>query len=275
MMKLQKLYPLLTLVFFLATCVLLYLQYFSAPEISPIPKTAEIELKITPQSPNIAVEKPKITDEEIQRLLDVENEQKELILLFERVSADLKDASSSKKVLAQLMLGRSTLRDFGKRFLNYKLFRKSGGFLRFMRLKTKAYLSDGQLGVNPSGIKKKDLAKFRNEITSWLMLRNNEEIEAVAQFLSFFFAETLYDIPMTMLASRMTPELEEIDFSTPVQLENVLTTPSRDANGEMNEKKPTTVTKYSTAQQFFFRRGPKISGKAVVFLKAYLSYTDL
>ena len=274
-MKLQKLYPLLTLVFFLATCVLIYLQYFSASEISPIPKTAEIELKITPQSPNIAVEKPKITDEEIQRLLDVENEQKELILLFERVSADLKDASSSKKVLAQLMLGRSTLRDFGKRFLNYKLFRKSGGFLRFMRLKTKAYLSDGQLGVNPSGIKKKDLAKFRKEITSWLMLRNNEEIEAVAQFLSFFFAETLYDIPMTMLASRMTPELEEIDFSTPVLLENVLTTPSRDANGEMNEKKPTAVTKYSMAQQFFFRRGPKISEKAVVFLKAYLSYTDL
>ena len=275
MMKLQKLYPLLTLVFFLATCVLLYLQYISAPEISPIPKTAEIELKITPQSPEIAVEKPKITDEEIQRLLDVENEQKELILLFERVSADLKDASSSKKVLAQLMLGRSTLRDFGKRFLNYKLFRKSGGFLRYMRLKTKAYLSDGQLGVNPSGIKQKDLAKFRKEITSWLMLRNNEEIEAVARFLSFFFAETLYDIPMTMLASRMTPELEEIDFSTPVLLEKVLTTPSRDANGEMNEKKPTTVTKYSMAQQFFFRRGPKISGKAVVFLKAYLSYTDL
>ncbi len=275
MMKLQKLYPLLTLVFFLATCVLLYLQYFSAPEISPIPKTAEIELKITPQSPEIAVEKPKITDEEIQRLLDVENEQKELILLFERVSADLKDASSSKKVLAQLMLGRSTLRDFDKRFLNYKLFRKSGGFLRYMRLKTKAYLSDGKLGVNPSGIKQKDLAKFRKEITSWLMLRNNEEIEAVARFLSFFFAETLYDIPMTMLASRMTPELEEIDFSTPVLLEKVLTTPSRDANGEMNEKKPTAVTKYSMAQQFFFRRGPKISEKAVVFLKAYLSYTDL
>jgi len=274
-MKLQKLYPLLTLVFFLATCVLLYLQYFPTPEKPPLPNTAEIELKVVPQSPEIAVATAKITDEEIQRLLDVENEQKELILLFERVSADLKDASASKKVLAQLMLGRSTLRDFGKRFLNYKLFRKSGGFLRYMRQKTKAYLSDGQLGVNPSGIKQKDLAKFRKEITSWLMLRNDEEIEAVARFLSFFFAETLYDIPMTMLASRMTPELEEIDFSTPVLLENVLTTPSRDANGEMNEKKPTAVTKYSMAQQFFFRRGPKISEKAVVFLKAYLSYTDL
>ena len=274
-MKLQKLYPLLTLVFFLATCVLLYLQYFSAPEISPILNTVELEQKVVQQSPEITPPKPKITDEEIRRLLDVENEQKELMLLFERVSADLKDASSSKKVLAQLMLGRSTLRDFGKRFLNYKLFRRSGGFLRYMRQKTKVYLSDGQLGVNPSGIKQKDLSKFHKEITSWLMLRSNEEIEAMARFLSFFFAETLYDIPMTMLASRMTPELDEIDFSTPVLLEKVLTTPSRDANGEMNEKKPSIVTKYSMAQQFFFRRGPKISGKAVAFLKAYLSYTDL
>ncbi len=274
-MNLQKLYPLLTLVFFLATCVLLYLQFFSAPKIYTIPKTAEIELKVVPQSPENTEGDSNISDEEIQRLLDVENEQKELVLLFERVSADLKEASNSKKVLAQLMLGRSTLSDFGKRFLNYKLFRKSGGFLRYMRQKTKAYLSDGKLGVKTSGIKQKDLAKFRKEITGWLMNRSNEEIEAVASFLSFFFAETLYDIPMTMLASRMTPELEEIDFSTPVLLEKVLTTPSRDANGEMNEKKPTTVTKYSMAQQFFFRRGPKISEKAVVFLKAYLSHTDL
>ena len=274
-MKFQKLYPLFTLAFFMATCVLLYLQYFSVPEISQIPKTTEIELQVVAQSTETPTEEPKITDEEIQRLMDVENEQKELILLFERVSADLNDASRSKKVLAQLMLGRSTLRDFGKRFYNYKLFRKSGGFLRYIRQKTKTYLSDGELGVNPTGIKQRDLAKFRKEITSWLMLRTNEEIEAVARFLSFFFAETLYDIPMTMLASRMTPELEEIDFSTPVLLENVLTTPSRDADGEMNEKKPTNVTKYSMAQQFFFRRGPKIAERAAVFLKAYLSYTDL
>ena len=93
--------------------------------------------------------------------------------------------------------------------------------------------------------------------------------------MSFFYAETLYDIPMTMLASRLTPELEEINFSTPVLLQKVLTTASRDVNGEMNEKRPTDVAEYSMAQQFFFRRGPKISAKAVVFLKAYLSYTDL
>jgi hypothetical protein len=274
-MKLQKLHPLLTATLFVTIFVLLYLMFNSPPQMSPVPNTTEIEIEVVQDTPEITEEKPQISDEEIQRLLDVENEQKELILLFERVSADLKDASNSKQILAQLMLGRSTLRDFGKRFLNYKLFRKSGGFFRYMRLKTKAYLSDGQLGVNPSGIKQEDLAKFRKEITSWIILRSNEEIEAMARFLSFFFAETLYDIPMTMLSSRMTPELEEINFGTPVLLEKVLTTPSRDANGEMNEKKPTTVEKYSMAQQFFFRRGPKISEKAVVFLKAYLSYTDL
>ena len=65
-MNLQKLYPLLTLVFFLATCVLLYLQYFSAPKIYTIPKTAEIELKVVPQSPENTEGDSNISGEEIQ-----------------------------------------------------------------------------------------------------------------------------------------------------------------------------------------------------------------
>ena len=165
--------------------------------------------------------------------------------------------------------------DFGKSFLNHKLFRKSGGFLSYMRKKTKTYLSDGKLIINPAGIKKKDIVIFRKEMTSWLLARKDTEIEAVARFLSFFFAETLYDIPMTMLASRMTPELEEIDYSSPVLLKKVLTTASRDSNGEMNEKDPASIEKYTMSQQFFFRRGPQITGKAIVFFKAYLSYTDI
>ena len=165
--------------------------------------------------------------------------------------------------------------DFGKSFLNHKLFRKSGGFLSYMRKKTNTYLGDGKLIINPGGIKKKDIDIFRKEITSWLLARKDIEIEAVARFLSFFFAETLYDIPMTMLASRMTPELEDIDFNSPVLLKKVLTTASRDSNGEMNEKDPTIIEKYSMSQQFFFRRGPQITGKVIVFFKAYLSYTDI
>jgi hypothetical protein len=234
-----------------------------------------MEVNVVPGPSDQKTTNAKISEEELQRLLDVENEKKELILLFERVSADLKDTKRSKQILDQLLLGRLVLSDFGKSFLNHKLFRKSGGFLSFMSKKTKNYLSDGKLIINPAGIKKKDINIFRKEMTSWLLARKNPEIEAVARFLSFFFAETLYDIPMTMLASRMTPELEEIDFSSPVMLKNVLTTASRDSNGEMNEKNPASIENYTMSQQFFFRRGPKIAEKAIVFFKAYLSYTDI
>ena len=274
-MKLYKLFQLLTVVFFLSTCYLVYLLYISPEKYFPVPQNANMEVSVVPGPAEQPPANPQISEEEIQRLLDVENEQKELILLFERVSADLKDTKRSKQILDQLLLGRSILSDFGKSFLNHKLFRKSGGFLSYMRKKTKTYLSDGKLIINPAGIKKKDLDIFRKEMTVWLLARKDTEIEAVARFLSFFFAETLYDIPMTMLASRMTPELEEIDYSSPVLLKNVLTTASRDSNGEMNEKDPASIEKYTMSQQFFFRRGPQITGKAIVFLKAYLSYTDI
>jgi len=274
-MKLYKLFLLLTVVFFTSTCFLVYLLYISPVNNLPSPQTAKVEVSIVPGPAEQLPANEQISEEEIQRLLDVENEQKELILLFERVSADLKDTKRSKQILDQLLLGRSILSDFGKSFLNHKLFRKSGGFLRYMRKKTRTYLSDGKLIINHVGIKKKDIDIFRKEMTSWLLARKDKEIEAVARFLSFFFAETLYDIPMTMLASRMTPELEEIDYSSPVLLKNVLTTASRDSNGEMNEKDPASIEKYTMSQQFFFRRGPQITGKAIVFFKAYLSYTDI
>ena len=274
-MKLYKLFQLLTVVFFISTCFLVYLRYISPVNNLTVPQSANIEVSVVSVPAEKKPEETKISEEEIQRLLNVENEKKELILLFERVSADLKDTKRSKQILDQLLLGRSILSDFGKSFLNHKIFRKSGGFLSYMRKKIKTYLTDGKLIINPLGIKKKDINIFRKEMTSWLLDRKDTEIEAVARFLSFFFAETLYDIPMTMLASRMTPELEEIDYSSPVLLKNVLTTASRDSNGEMNEKDPASIEKYTMSQQFFFRRGPQISGKAIVFFKAYLSYTDL
>ena len=274
-MKLYKLFQLLTVVFFISTCFLVYLLYISPANNLSVPQSTNVEVSVVSVPAEQKTEEIKISEEEIQRLLDVENEKKELILLFERVSADLKDTKRSKQILDQLLLGRSILSDFGKSFLNHKIFRKTGGFLSFIRKKTKTYLSDGKLIINPAGIKKKDIDIFRKEITSWLLARKDTEIEAVARFLSFFFAETLYDIPMTMLASRMTPELEDIDYSSPVLLKKVLTTASRDSNGEMNEKDPAVIEKYTMSQQFFFRRGPQITEKAIVFFKAYLSYTDI
>ena len=138
-MKLQKLFPLLTVLFFLSTCILLYLLYFAAPKTLPISKSAQIEISV-PENMTIPEEKPQISDEEIQRLLNIENEQKELVLLFERVSADLKVATVSEQTLNQLFLGRLILRDFEKRFLKKKIFLKAGGFLSFLRNKIKSFL---------------------------------------------------------------------------------------------------------------------------------------
>ena len=108
-MKLYKLFQLLTVVFFISTCSLVYLLYISPVNNLPGPQTAEVEVSVVPGPAKQLPANAQITEEELQRLLDVENEQKELILLFERVSADLKDTKRSKQILDQLFLGRSIL----------------------------------------------------------------------------------------------------------------------------------------------------------------------
>ena len=47
------------------------------------------------------------------------------------------------------------------------------------------------------------------------------------------------------------------------------------ALGRDHDRERMSIEKYTMSQQFFFRRGPQITGKAIVFLKAYLSYTDI
>ena len=81
-MKLQKLHPLLTATLFVTIFVLLYLMFNSPPQMSPVPNTAEIEIEVVQDTPEITEEKPQISDEEIQRLLDVENEQKIMNEIF-------------------------------------------------------------------------------------------------------------------------------------------------------------------------------------------------
>ena len=179
-MKLQKIYPILTILFFLSTCILLFQNFVFSPELNQISNIDEEGLKADLKFEDKNNFKLQISDEEIQRLMDIENEQKELVLLFERVSADLKEANNSKHILNQLLIGRSKLREFGNKFFSFKLFKKSGGFTQFLREKAKTYLSDGKLGVDFSGIKNKDLVNFRKEITIWIVSRNKDEIEAMA-----------------------------------------------------------------------------------------------
>ena len=277
----------LTLIFFLSTCWLLYLKM--QPAEAPVPTEMTVTLTppavekpetASPQAPATPVTLPvpaipRIPDEEIQRLRDHENENKELKLLLERVSAELKVAAGAKETLERMIAGRQMLRDFERRFLTSSYFREHGGFLSFLRKKTEAYLSRGEMKVSSSSMKNAEFNAFHKELVGWILQKSEEEIEGSAQFMAFFFAETLYEIPLTLLASRLTPELEAIDFDTPVLIGNILTTAKRDGNGEMAEEKPAHLDQYSMSQQFFFRRGPKITERSIIFLKAYLSHTEI
>ena len=120
--------------------------------------------------------------------------------------------------------GRAMLRDFEKRFLNSQMFREEGGFLGFLRNKSEAYLNRGELKLKSRTMKDEEWSQLHQELTQWLLEQNDENIEGAAQFMGFFFAETLYEIPLTLLASRLVPELEGIDFETPVMIGKTLTT---------------------------------------------------
>ena len=115
-MRLYKLFQLLTVVFFISTCFLVYLLYISPVNNLPGTQTATVEVSVVPGPAEQLPANEQISEEEIQRLLDVENEQKELVLLFERVSADLKNTKRSKQILDQLLLGRSRCSELGKSF---------------------------------------------------------------------------------------------------------------------------------------------------------------
>lgn len=274
-MKSIKLFPVLTLVFFLSTLWLLYERNLAPPtpdktEITATLSSPEVEPAESSSTPALAEEE----QAELQRLRDLENEHKELKLLNERLSAELKIASKSKESLERMEAGRAMLRDFEKRFLNSQMFREEGGFLSFLRNKSEAYLNRGELKLKSRTMKDEEWRQLHQELTQWLLEQNDENIEGAAQFMGFFFAETLYEIPLTLLASRLVPELEGIDFETPVMIGKTLTTPQRDTNGEIIVSEPAHLDQYTMSQQFYYRRGPKITGKTSIFLKAFLNYSD-
>ena len=277
-MKSGKFFPALSLIFFLSTCWLLYLQL---QPLSQPPSKTRFEIQNTPSEKKEEDDKPAarpealIDKEELQRLRNLENEHKELKLLLERVSTELKVASEGQKSFQSMAAGRAMLRDFEKRFVNSRLFRESGGFLSFLRNKSEAYLREGDLRLASRTMKKEERSKLHRELSQWLVERNNEEVEGGAHYMAFFFAESLYEIPLTMLASRLIPELEAIDFNTPVLVSKTLTTPQRDERGEMITSKPAFLEKFTMSQEFFYRRGPKITEKTIRFLKAYLNHTDI
>ena len=273
-MNSRNIFPILSLILLITTLVFAFLDFSGQPDRlqtrtgAPAPATSNGEAPSPPASTTSS-------NADAARVQELENEQKELKLLLERLSAELKVAQDSKGILDQLLLGRQVLRDFEKRFLSHPFFQKQGGFLGYFRKQTQTYLSQQEISIRAPGVSDEELATFRKNLTTWTIGRSDAEIQGVARYTAFFFAESLYAIPMNLLASRLVPELEAIDFNTQVLVQNVKTVAIRDANGELGEKGQVELERYNLAQQFFFRRGPKITGRVVLFLKSYLSYSDL
>ncbi len=270
-MNSRNIFPILSLILLITTLAFAFLDFFGQPDPlqtrtgAPAP-SGSAEPAPTPAASGAG---------DAARVKELENEQKELKLLVERMSAELKVAQDSKSILDQLLLGRQVLRDFEKRFLSHPFFQKQGGFLSYFRKQTQTYLSQQEISIRAPGVSEGDLKAFRSDLTAWTIGRSDAEIQGVARYTAFFFAESLYAIPMNLLASRLVPELEAVDFNTQVLVQNVKTVAIRDANGELGEKGQVELEQYNLAQQFFFRRGPKITGRVVLFLKSYLSYSDL
>ena len=262
----RVLFPLLTLIFLASTCVFAFLYLQDQPD--PL----QTELSNVATEPPPAPE-PLITPEELQRLLKLENEQKELKLLVERLSADLKVAGEAKEVLDQLQLGRQVVRDFEKRFLNHPFLLKQDGLFAYLRKKVGRYLAQQEILLEDAGVSKLEMAQLRKDLIVWIVERSDEEMDGAARFAAFFFAETLYDLPLSLLASRLIPDVEAVNFDEPVLVQEVRTTAIRDKYGELNESGKTELERYTIAQQFFFRRGSKVTGRVVLFLKSYLAYS--
>ena len=132
-MKSIRIFPVLTIVFFVSTIWLLYQKFQNPPTIS----SSEDNVSL---SPNTTITNLNTGDsllfkkdlDELKRLQELENEHKELKLLLERVSTELKIANKSKEALQSMEIGRVMLLDFEKRFLNSQMFREQGGFLAFL-----------------------------------------------------------------------------------------------------------------------------------------------
>ena len=172
-MKSINIFPVLTVVFFVSTIWLLYQKSQNPPPVSSSESTVSL-------SPNTDETKENTGDsllsqkdlDELKRLQDLENEHKELKLLLERVSTELKIANKSKEALQSMETGRVMLRDFEKRFLNSQMFREQGGFLAFLRNKSEAYLNRGEFHLKARTMKEEEWRQLHQKLIQWLYITN-------------------------------------------------------------------------------------------------------
>ena len=202
---------------------------------------------------------------DIQQVLQTENE--ELI-------AKLEGMETYQEQFDQLKVGREVMNDFAGRFLKYETLLNSNSFIQFFSELAQNYIENKAIPVK--GIKTSHplSERFHDEFMTWVINQEDEKFIALANFVSFYLVEPLYQLPLRRVASGLSSEIEAIDFQMLLQVANVERPPVRDKNGELKMGKRVYLHDYTSAQQFLYRRGPRFSAKMLVFLKTYLAYAD-
>jgi len=180
----------------------------------------------------------------------------------------------ASKDMESLKLGRNVIQDFEKKFFQYSNFFNEGNFLAFFQSQSNNYLLNHQIRVYRWQTEQSDFKQFHQEVIQWILSLEPNEIQSTARFVAFSLNEPFFQIPLSSLASELIPELTSIDFSTPLLLDNQEIPPERNSDGELTHTRPVFLQKYSSAQQFFYRRGSLVTENVILFLKAYLFHAN-
>ncbi|MBF0286309.1 MAG: hypothetical protein HQM14_00710 [SAR324 cluster bacterium] len=214
-----------------------------------------------------------ISSEEVaDRLSEALQAQEILQSQNEVLSTSLEKMQIHQDQFDQVKLGRDVLLDFTNRFFKYEVVLNQSSFFHFFSQLVLDYIENRAISVKGMKVSDPLFRKLHNEFVGWVLAQEDEKIQALADFVGFYLIERLYQMPLTLMASGLSTEIEVIDFDAPVFVENVDIAPIRDERGELKMNKSVHLDNYTSAQQFFYRRGPKFSTKVMFFLQAYLAF---
>ena len=186
--------------------------------------------------------------------------------------AQIETLEVSKEQFEQLQLGRAVLDDFAQQFFKYESILNNASFFQFFRGLVFDYIENRAISVKQMKESDPAFGKAHEEFVAWVIAQEDEKLVALAQFVGFYLVEHLYQLPLTLLASGLSAEIQAIDFESPVVVLDQETPPIRDGNGELKMNEKASLDRYTSAQQFLYRRGPQFSAKVLVVLEAYLAY---
>jgi len=222
---------------------------------------SQVELPPAAPVPDVSDQLP----EAINTQETLQNENDSLITTIE-------DLEINQAQSMQLRAGRTVLSDFANRFFKYETVLNNQSFWQFFNKLVLDYIENRAITVREMKTSDPLFRRLHQEFVVWVVAQEDQKLQALAHFVGFYVIEHLYHLPLTLLASGLSSEIEMIDFQLPVLVSGVETPPIRDKNGQLKMKKEAHLEGYTSAQQFLYRRGPRFSTKVMVFLQAYLAY---